>query len=340
MTINYGVRNPGALTAASPGDTLYISFQTFNDSGASIAKTGFAVTDIEIFKNGGLTARATDSGYSLISDSGQYADRAGLHRFSVSLFNTADDTGFYDQNSQYHVAIDSIVVDGRTVRFFPAVFEIGTPRANVVAIDGDTGPADNLGRIAADTGTGSYLYREIDTGGIADAVWDKSSRTLTAFAHDTGVAHTVWNTTVRTLTAFAHDTGVAHTVWNTAGRKLAVDTGIAEQVWRSAVATYADTGTFGEALGQGVDLGTAAVAAVNAQVLDVLTVDTFGEPTGVPPATDTLAGKIGRLHMINRNRIDVTATKMTFYDDGDAAEWEKDLTDDGTTYSESEGNAV
>lgn len=81
-------------------------------------------------------------------------------------------------------------------------------------------------------------------------------------------------------------------------------------------------------------------AEVNAQVLDVLNVDTFGEPTGVPAATSTLSVKLGFLFMALRNRVDVTATKKTFYDDSDAAEWEKDLSDDGTTYSESEGNAL
>jgi len=87
-------------------------------------------------------------------------------------------------------------------------------------------------------------------------------------------------------------------------------------------------------------LNDLSAAQVNAEVLDVLNVDTFGEPTGVPAATDTLITKLGYLYMALRNRVDVTATKKTFYDDGGASEWEKDLSDDGTTYSESEGNAI
>jgi len=87
-------------------------------------------------------------------------------------------------------------------------------------------------------------------------------------------------------------------------------------------------------------LNDLSTADVNAQVLDVLNTDTFAEPTGVPAATVTLATKIGFLYMALRNQIDVTATKKTFYDDGGAAEWEKDLSDDGTTYSESEANAI
>jgi len=88
-----------------------------------------------------------------------------------------------------------------------------------------------------------------------------------------------------------------------------------------------------------VALQTQAKADVNSEVLDVLSVDTFAEPTGVPGATITLREKIGWLFMALRNALTVTATKMQFLDDSGAAEWEKDLSDDGSQYSESEANA-
>ena len=87
-------------------------------------------------------------------------------------------------------------------------------------------------------------------------------------------------------------------------------------------------------------LNDLTAAAVNAEVVDVLNTDTFAEPTGVPAATVTLAAKIGFLYMALRNQVTVTATKKTFYDDGGAAEWEKDLSDDATTYTETEANAI
>jgi len=144
MTINFGKRKAGGLTAASPGDTLYVPFAAYNDSGASIALSGLAVTDIEIFKNGGAAPRATDSGYSLISDTGQYGDRTGLYRFSVDIYNTADDTGFFDAGGQYHIAVDAVTIDGRSVRFFPGVFEVDTIDVNIASIVSDTGAAGNL----------------------------------------------------------------------------------------------------------------------------------------------------------------------------------------------------
>jgi hypothetical protein len=143
-----------------------------------------------------VTPRATDSGYSILTDTGQYAERVGLNRFSVQIFNTADDTGFYDIGSQYHVAIDSVTVDGRTVRFFPAVFEIGETRANIVQIDGDTGAADRLGKLAGlqlkadgtfDTGTGQTTNTfnvtataTTDTGAVSNAVWNSGRSAHTA----------------------------------------------------------------------------------------------------------------------------------------------------------------
>ena len=64
------------------------------------------------------------------------------------------------------------------------------------------------------------------------------------------------------------------------------------------------------------------------------------EPTGVPAVNETPLNKIAYLFMALRNQVDVTSTKKTYYDDGGTGEWEKDLSDDGTTYSESEANAI
>jgi hypothetical protein len=97
--------------------------------------------------------------------------------------------------------------------------------------------------------------------------------------------------------------------------------------------------TFGHPDAMFPDAFTDISAANAAAVMTALATDAFAEPSGVPAATATLVQKIGFLYMALRNKITVTASKKIFFDDGDAAEWEKDLTDDGTTYTESEGNA-
>lgn len=189
MTVpHYGKRYPGALTASSPGDTLYFAFGSYNDSGDSEQITptsSFAVTDIEVVKDGGATVRATDSGYSLISDTGQLGDRVGLYRFSVQLFNTADDASFYASGHWYQVLVDSVTIDGKTVRFWLGSFEIGEPRANIVQMVGDTGAADVLQKFAATSGALSPAG-ELDTGSVTDgSVVHANARRVN---NDTGAA--------------------------------------------------------------------------------------------------------------------------------------------------------
>ncbi len=85
--------------------------------------------------------------------------------------------------------------------------------------------------------------------------------------------------------------------------------------------------------------GTSTLTAieVNAEVLDVLTIDTFGEPTGAPAVSEDLATKLGYLYEVLRNKMTVTASAFTYYDNAGTAQWSKALTDDTTTYLEAEG---
>lgn len=93
-------------------------------------------------------------------------------------------------------------------------------------------------------------------------------------------------------------------------------------------------------------LATAANLATVDGIVDAIKVVTDqivaarSEPTGVPAVNEDPLTKLDYLFMALRNQVDVTATKKTFYDDGGSAEWEKDLSDNGTTYSESEANAI
>lgn len=80
-------------------------------------------------------------------------------------------------------------------------------------------------------------------------------------------------------------------------------------------------------------------AEVQSEVQDALDA-AVAEPTGVPAANASLSTKISVVYMMARNAITVTATKKTYFDDGGAAEFEKDLSDDGTTYTESEVNSI
>jgi hypothetical protein len=85
----------------------------------------------------------------------------------------------------------------------------------------------------------------------------------------------------------------------------------------------------------------AVLADSEAIIVDTeLWTSAHSEPTGVPAANETPLDKLGYLFMGLRNQVTVTATKKTFFDDGGTAEFEKDLSDDGTTYTETEANAI
>jgi hypothetical protein len=248
VTTHYGKRNAGGLTASSPGDTLYIPLQYFNDSGASISiGSTLAVTDIEVFKDGSATQRATDSGYAILGDTGNFDDRIGFKGISIQLFNTSDDASFYAAGSTYWVAIDNVTVDARTVRHWAAIFEIGEPRANVVQIDGDTGSADVLAKTTngvggvsfsaginvnscSDTGLNNRLDKiqsDTDTGIDSDITAAAASVTVTAFS-DTGV-----NNRLAVILADT-DTGIQSSVSVT---QIIGDTGAANQLQHAFATT-------------------------------------------------------------------------------------------------------
>jgi hypothetical protein len=94
---------------------------------------------------------------------------------------------------------------------------------------------------------------------------------------------------------------------------------------------FLDGGVSGDDLHlAGSDAPTLA-AIVNAEVLDVLNVDTFVQPTGVPTGTATLVEKIGRVHQMGISELTVTSSAKTYFTFGGAALWKQTLSDDGTT---------
>ena len=79
-------------------------------------------------------------------------------------------------------------------------------------------------------------------------------------------------------------------------------------------------------------------AEVNAEVVDCLNTDTYVEPVqGTPPATASLAAKIGQLYKNYRNRKTTTSTQESLYnDDALTVDHKSALSDDGTTFSKGE----
>ena len=199
----------------------------------------------------------------------------------------------------------------------------------------------------------------------ADKVWGTAARTLTSFG--TLVAD-VWAYATRILTAntnFNDPTAsvIADAVWDElvtghdgvgkAGAQLwtdidaiAVDVaGLDGAAMRgtdsAALASVCTEGRLAEldAANLPTDVAARATPAqVNAEVLDVLNVDTFAEPAqGAPAATTTLVGKIGYLYKAWRNRNTQTASQYTLYgDDALTVDQKASYADNGTTSDRAE----
>jgi len=138
------------------GDVLPIFFDSFDGgTGASITLTGLAVTDIEIYKDGSATQRASDAGYTLLDTDGIDFDTiTGIHGFSIDTGDNTD-AGFYTVGAWFHVVVSAVTIDAQTVNFVAAAFRImaaegvaGVPDVNVTHV-GDT--AQTAGDIIGDT---------------------------------------------------------------------------------------------------------------------------------------------------------------------------------------------
>ena len=123
------------------GDVVPILFATYDGgTGASITMTGLAVTDIEIYKDGGVTQRASDAGYTLLDTDGiDFDTHTGIHGFSIDTGDNTD-AGFYTVGSWFTVVVASVTVDAQVVNFIAAQFRImkaesvaGVPKADVDA---------------------------------------------------------------------------------------------------------------------------------------------------------------------------------------------------------------
>ena len=158
-----------------------------------------------------------------------------------------------------------------------------------------------------------------------------------AFFDGTGYAGT--GNTIPTVTTLTNLPAIPSNWLTAAGTDADFGTEIGTAVWATATRVLTAGTNIVLAKGVGVtgftDLST---AQVNAEVVDALATDTYAEPTGAPAATDDLATKIGFIYEALRNKITITSTTKSFFDDAGVSQWSKTLADNGTTFTESEGS--
>jgi len=159
------------LGRVRPGSTIYIPFSTFDGgTGASITMTGLAVGDIQIYKDGGTTQRASTSGFTLLDTDGTDFDSiTGIHGVSIDL---ADNTtaGFYTAGSKYWVVISTITVDGQTVSFIAATFELAYEGAILNTYIATLASQTSFTLAAGSADNSAYLYCPILIHDVASGI--------------------------------------------------------------------------------------------------------------------------------------------------------------------------
>lgn len=183
------------LGMVSPGETLDIPFATYdsNDPSASVTCTGLAVTDIEIYKDGSLTQRASDAGYAVDTDLDTIV---GVHSIQIDL---ADNTtaGFFAAGSKYVVVVSSITVDGAVISFVAARFKIGYRAAvlntTIATLASQTSFTLTKGPAEADALVGMWciihdVASEVQLGQAIISAYDVTTKTVTLVAGTTFTA--------------------------------------------------------------------------------------------------------------------------------------------------------
>ncbi len=138
-------------------------------------------------------------------------------------------------------------------------------------------------------------------------------------------------------TAGTFGQGVASVQGNVTGSVASVSGNVGGNVAGSVGSVTGGVG--GNVTGSIGSLAAQAKLDVNAEVVDALNVDTYAEPTGVPPATTTIQRKLSQVYMALRNGVVVNSNtgNKEFLDDGGSVEWTKAFTDAGGVYTENEG---
>jgi hypothetical protein len=109
-----------------PGSTIRIPFDTFAAAtGAPSALSNFSVSDILIYKDSNTTARASTTGFTATTT---FSSVTGLNEIIIDLASDAT-ADFFKAGSRYYVGVSPVTVDGQTLAFWGAVFEIGYPNA-------------------------------------------------------------------------------------------------------------------------------------------------------------------------------------------------------------------
>jgi hypothetical protein len=313
------------------GKTVYVYFDTFGSSGESLTMTGLAVTDIEIYKNGSITQRSSDSGYTLLDTDGIDFDLiTGIHAFSIDLSDNTD-AGFFAAGSDYTVVLSSVTINTQVVSFIAAEFSIEN-RAGALAVRPTT-----AGRTLDITTTGAA---GIDWGNVENPTTtiNFSSTTIGVVTTNTDlisaatIADAVWDELLAGH-VISDSAGLVLNELQDGGRIDLLIDGLVTSLTTAQADLDIITGSDGVTLATVQTLYIPATAAiVNAQMVDALNVDTYAEPSSIPSSTSSIVDKVGMIFALSTNRFTQTASLATIRNSANSADiGTGTVSDDGTT---------
>ncbi len=313
------------------GDVLPIFFSTYaGATGASITATGLAVTDIEIYKDGSVTQRASDAGYTLLDTDGlDFDGLTGIHGFSVDTGDNTD-AGFYTVGAWFTVVVSAITVDTQTVSFIAAQFRIMAAEGVAGVPDVNTTHISDTAQTARDVGAAVPAAVPGASGGLFIA----GSNAATT-ANITGNITGNLSGSVGSVTAGVNAVQFAgQTITAAAGVTLPSSVASPTNITAGTITTVTNL-TNAPTAG---DLTATMKASVNAEVVDALATDTYAEPgQGAPAATASLSAKIGYLFKAWRNKSTQTSSQYSLYaDDTTTIDQKATVGDDGTTFTRGE----
>lgn len=336
----------------SLGSTIRLKFTTTDSNGAPVApSSAFVAADFRIYKDGSATEKTTTNGITVTSP---FDSVVGRHLIEIDTSNATGDVGFWASGSAYFVELNTAkTVNSQTV----SGLEVGSFSLELQTADvrkfGGTALTQSGGRpevkvasIAADavnaTALAANAVTEIQSGlATSTNVTDAQTAIIAQIdANETKIdsIQSDTNDIQSRLPAALEGGRIAAALDSTVRVKLDASQPDYDLPTNAELAT---------ALAAADDAVLAAIAAlnnlsaaqVNAELLDVLSVDTFGELSAPPAATSSLKDKLTWLFMWAKNKATETSTQRKLYADNSTTVVSTEtVSDDGTTFTKTKAS--